>query len=56
MWKRLGGLFERAAYEKAATGGGLDRVAALEFAKSAEACFWQATAESDCFDLEIKKL
>lgn len=56
MWKRLGGMFERAAYERAGTGNGLDRIAALDFAKSAEACFWQATGESDCFDLEIKKL
>lgn len=52
MWARLGKAFEREAYARAKTQNGHDRVQAVLAAKTAEACFWQATGHADCFDFE----
>jgi len=54
MWAKLGRILEARAYERAETGNGLDRIAALEFAKAAEACFWQATG--DCIGINLSDL
>ncbi len=45
MWRKLAGLYERAAYE-AADKGQLET--ALDAARRAEVCFWQATGGMDC--------
>ncbi|MCG7507040.1 hypothetical protein [Mesorhizobium retamae] len=47
MWKRIGTSLEKAAYKAAE--GGLDK-RAIALAKTAEACFWQATGDSDAVD------
>ncbi|WP_157783447.1 hypothetical protein [Rhizorhabdus wittichii] len=44
MWRKLGGLYERAAYE-AVEQGLMHR--ALDAARRAEVCFWQATGSMD---------
>ena len=49
MWLRLGRELERRAYDMAQES--LSRSTAIELAAMAEACFWQATGESDSFDM-----
>lgn len=45
MWRKLGGQLERYAYDRASIGF---CQSALEAARIAETCFWQATGEMDC--------
>lgn len=45
MWRKLGGLLEAKAYDCAQRGY---RDFAMESARMAEVCFWQATGEMDC--------
>lgn len=45
MWRRLGRLYERLAYDAAKEG---KQATALEAARRAEACFWQAAGEEPC--------
>jgi hypothetical protein len=52
MWAKLGRLFEQTAYARAENGSSLDRLPALDFAKTAEACFWQSTGDADAIDLK----
>lgn len=49
MWRKLGGLLERYAYDRASKG--LNH-AAMEAARMAEVCFWQATGEMDCVSMK----
>jgi len=49
MWRKLGGLYERAAY--AAIEAHSFSVA-IECARKADACFWQATGECDTIALK----
>lgn len=44
MWRKLGGLFEKASYE-AVERRSFD--VALRCAQMADVCFWQATGEGD---------
>jgi hypothetical protein len=45
MWLKLGGLFERAAYAHVEKN---NPHSAMQCARMAEVCFWQATGEMDC--------
>lgn len=49
MWRKLGIILERRAYDAAEKGL---RVSAMEYAKSADACFFQATGENECIDFQ----
>lgn len=49
MWKKLGMLLEERAYDAAQRGL---RVAAMECAKAADACYWQATGENESIDFD----
>lgn len=45
MWRKLGGVLERYAFDRVERG--LPN-AAMQAARMAEVCFWQATGEMDC--------
>lgn len=49
MWRKLGGVLERYAYDQAEKG--LNN-AAMQAARMAEVCFWQATGEMDCVSMK----
>lgn len=49
MWAKLGRMCEANAYMLADSGNGLDRGPALDWAKAAEACFWQSTGDGAGF-------
>jgi hypothetical protein len=49
LWRRLGGLYEKAAYEAMQRG---NHGFAMDHARKAEVCFWQATGEGDQLDMK----
>lgn len=46
MWRKIGGMYERAAYE-AVSDFRVAPTRAARLAEIAEACFWQATGQGD---------
>ena len=49
MWRRIGGLLDKAAAEAASKGYA---ARSLELGTAAEAAYWQATGELDTFDVK----
>jgi hypothetical protein len=48
MWERLARKFEKRATDLAGSDEPFARTTALNYARTAEACYWQSTGDEDC--------